>query len=281
MSRTGRHSRPIGQPTRGKTALNRLRQIDVYVALRLESVLHGGSPLIVDVGYGAFAWTALEMYNRLRGLNPRIRLLGLEIDPDRVEAARPHADPPRLDFHLGGFNIVNVLNGEQARLIRCYNVLRQYDETAVEPALAQMAEGLEPGGILIEGTSNPNGRLVAFDVYQREVGVLRHLALVFGTNFRAPVEAMDFQAILPKRLIHHMRDKIDESPVMSPRHFFADWQREWVLRRVPDQISPPRQTWVTVGEALIGRYPISRNRGLLRRGYLELGTPLREPPVGS
>jgi hypothetical protein len=274
LARAGRSPRPIGQPTRGKTALNRLRQIDIYVALRLESLLRGGSPLIVDVGYGAYAWTALEMVERLGRINAKVRLLGLEIDPQRVEAAQYYVDPPRLDFRLGGFNVTDALNGERARLIRCYNVLRQYDEAAVVPALQQMADGLEPGGVLIEGTSNPSGRLVAFDVYQNEPEGLLHRALVFGTNFRAPVEAVDFQAILPKRLIHHMRDDSTENAPISPARFFADWQREWVLRRVPDQVAAPRPTWIAVGEALLGRYPISRHPGLLRRGYLELRTAL-------
>src|SRR5579859_2807954 len=161
-----RRIRPAGQPTRGKTALNRLRQVDVYVALALPGVLAHGSPLVVDLGFGTYPWTTLEMRQRWLPLNPRLRVLGVEIDPARVEAALPYADPPAILFKEGGFNLVDVLGGERARLVRCYNVLRQYDEAAVGPALTTMADALESDGVLIEGTSNPSGRLVAFDVYR-------------------------------------------------------------------------------------------------------------------
>ncbi|MHB8627985.1 MAG: class I SAM-dependent methyltransferase [Aggregatilineales bacterium] len=271
VNHNSRPVRPIGQPTRGKTALNRLRQIDAYIALRFESMLSGGTPLILDVGYGAYPWTAIEMLDRMRRINPHMRLLGLEIDPARVATAAPYADPPALDFRLGGFNVRdvldNALNGERARLIRCYNVLRQYEESVVADALRQLAEGLTPGGILIEGTSTPSGRLVAFDVYRHAPDELRHVALVFGTNFRAPVEALDFQPILPKRLIHHMLDPI-------PAAFFAAWQREWVLRRIPGHEAPRRNTWIEVTTSLANAYPIEQRRSLIRRGYVELRSAL-------
>ncbi len=263
-----RPERPIGQATRGKTALNRLRQIDVYAALALENVLVGGAPLIVDVGYGAYPWTALEMADRLRRINPRLRVLGVEIDPERVAAAQPYADPPLIDFRLGGFNLRAVLNGERARLIRCYNVLRQYDESAVVPALMEMASVLEEGGVLIEGTSTPSGRLVAFDVYRRVGGEMNHAALVFGTNFRSPVEAIDFQPILPKRLIHHMLDP-------TPAAFFAAWQHEFVLQR--GTLRTPRERFVNSVRALqqhCPEYRIEWRAGLIRRGYLCVHTAL-------
>src|SRR5690606_19448611 len=102
-------SRPQGLPTRGKTALNRLRQIDTYILLTHASALTSGAPLIVDVGYGAYPWTALEMFERWLPLNPRLRLLGLEIDADRVSAAQPYIQTGRIDFQLGGFNIAHNL----------------------------------------------------------------------------------------------------------------------------------------------------------------------------
>ncbi len=261
-----RRERPLGQPTRGKTALNRLRQVDVYIALAHESLFAGGRPLLVDLGYGAYPWTALEMFERLRPINPHLRLLGVEIDPERVAAALPFADPPHILFRLGGFNLPAVLGPERARLIRAFNVLRQYDESAVEPALAEMASGLEEGGLLIEGTCNPTGRLTVFDVYRSRGGQLRHEALVFGSNLRAPVEAEEFQAILPKRLIHHMLDP-------TPAAFFATWQREFVYWRSTP--ASPRRVWVQTILNLRRSYPIELRHGLIRRGYLALRSPLR------
>jgi hypothetical protein len=51
----------------------------VYVALVHGRVLLGGTPLIVDVGFGAYPWTTLEMRQRWRRLNPRVHVLGVEI----------------------------------------------------------------------------------------------------------------------------------------------------------------------------------------------------------
>jgi hypothetical protein len=270
--------RPIGQPTRGKTALNRLRQIDVYLAIRFRSLIAEGSPLILDVGYGAQPWTTIEMLERLRRINPQVRMLGLEIDAERVAIAKPYAEPPMLDFQLGGFNVRDVLGTEKATIIRCYNVLRQYDESAVPGALIELSAGLVPGGVIIEGTSNPSGGRVVFDVYERiaeaeadQLVPLRHRALVFGTNFRTPIEAIDFQPILPKRLIHRMLE-----PALA--EFFARWQHEWVIRRTPGNVPPRRQIWKATAERLIeatsGQIPISRAPGLIRRGYLEVRNPL-------
>lgn len=260
---TRKRTCPQGQPTRGKTALNRLRQVDSYIALAWSGVLTSGVPLVVDVGYGAQAWTALELHERWRALNPALRLVGVEIDPVRVMAALPLVQPGVIDFRLGGFNLVDALGGEQARVIRVYNVLRQYDEAAVAEALELMARALEPGGLLIEGTSTPTGRLVAFDVYRKgSDGALVHQALVFGTNFRETAEPIDFQAILPKRLIHHALDD-------APAAFFEAWRGARVLARGAGQTGWRRQ-WLQAAYLLREQfgYPVDTRGRIVRRGYL-------------
>jgi hypothetical protein len=251
-----------GKITRGKTALNRLRQVDTYITLEWSRVLAGGSPLVVDVGYGAQAWTALEMFERWHRLNPKLRLLGVEIDPARVAAAQPHIQAAVIDFRLGGFNLVDLLGDERARIIRAYNVLRQYDEAAVDDALRDMAAALEPGGLLIEGTSNPVGRVVAFDIYQNDGGMLAHRELVFGTNFREPVEPVIFQAILPKRLIHHAYDPL-------PSAFFEAWRQALVLARGMGKTGI-RQRWVYAARLLREKfgYQVDTRPRIIERGYL-------------
>lgn len=270
-----RHARPVGQVTRGKTALNRLRQIDTFIALAYPHLLTdrsptGEAPLIVDVGYGAQPWTALEMLDRWRRINPRLRLLGLEIEPERVTAALPHADPPAIRFALGGFNVADLTGSNTVRIMRAYNVLRQYDEHEVAPALQTMSAALEPDGLLIEGTSNPTGRMVAFDLYRKSVppAPLQHEALVFGSNLRTVIEPADFQTILPKRLIHRML----ETRLSS---FFNDWKHCYALARGNGYLSP-RRLWVQAGSLLRTQfgYPIDPRQRLLRRGYLVVHHPL-------
>ena len=61
---------------------------------------HGvGDPLAVDLGYGRLPVTTLEFASRLRSVAPGVRVVGLEIDPEKVEQAR----------HLAG------MRGERAR----------------------------------------------------------------------------------------------------------------------------------------------------------------------
>lgn len=263
---------PVGQPTRGKTALNRLRQVDVYILLAWAHVLRQGSPFIVDVGYGAHPWTALEMFDRWQQIAPTLRLVGIEIDPQRVAAAQPFTQPPAIDFCLGGFNVTAVVGAAQAAVVRAYNVLRQYDEAAVQPALALMGEALAPGGLLIEGTSTPAGGFVVFDLYQKTPAGLVHRELVFGTNFKAPADPEAFQAVLPKRLIHHARDPL-------PNGFFDSWRRAITLAQAAG-IRHRRRQWTAVGQRLRDQfgYPVDVHPRILRRGYLVLRTTL-EPPV--
>ncbi|MCU0480442.1 MAG: class I SAM-dependent methyltransferase [Anaerolineae bacterium] len=259
--------KPQGQPTRGKTALNRLRQVDIYICLAWRHLFTGQNPLIVDVGYGEYAWTALEMHSRLMTINPNIHLLGIEIDPVRVQNALPHTNPPQIDFKLGGFNIADILRDKPATLIRAYNVLRQYDESAVPDALAHMADGLAEGGLLIEGTSTPTGRIVAFDVYQKQAGELRHRQLVFGTNFRHADTPTEFQAILPKRLIHHAY----EEPVWT---FFRIWERGLALARGAGQYRH-RRRWCYAARYLHEQgYGVNTHKPVMGRGYLVLNNPL-------
>ncbi len=132
-----------------------------------------------------------------------------------------------------------------------------------------MAEALEPGGLLVEGTSTPSGRLVAFDVYRRSEsgGGLSHEALIFGTNFRAHTAPVDFQAILPKRLIHHMHDD-------GPAHFFSAWQRAFLLARGGGARSL-RAEWAAAAQALAAAYPVDVRERIVRRGYLAVRAALR------
>ncbi|MDX2075408.1 MAG: class I SAM-dependent methyltransferase [bacterium] len=263
-----RPTKPQGQPTRGKTALNRLRQVDNFICLTWGHQLSVGAPLLVDVGYGEYAWTALEMHTRLQTINPNCRLLGIEIDPIRVKNALPHVNPPQIDFRLGGFNITDILGDKPATLIRAYNVLRQYDESAVTDALNTMADALCDGGLLIEGTSTPTGRIVAFDVYQKKRDALIHRQLVFGTNFRHADTPTEFQAILPKRLIHHAYDD-------DVATFFRTWERGFNLARGAGMFHH-RRRWGYAGRYLHeqGGYAINTQRRIMGRGYLVLNSPL-------
>jgi hypothetical protein len=137
---------------------------------------------------------------------------------------------------LGGFNLPLKV-GERVRLIRAFNILRQYEEKDFAPAHERLAQYVLPGGLMIEGTSNPFGSIWCANVVRRTdtkrvilseaknlefqpVKTLRSWreerhslrvtsdwrfeALVFSTNSHTGFDITDFQAVLPKNLIHHV-----------------------------------------------------------------------------
>src|SRR3990172_10913619 len=89
--------KPIGLPTRGKTASNRLRRVDNFILLYEPSLLTRTDGLFqrsifIDLGFGFDARTTLESAARFRRVNPNLSILGVEIEKERVDAALPFAD---------------------------------------------------------------------------------------------------------------------------------------------------------------------------------------------
>jgi hypothetical protein len=270
-----RRPRPLGQPTRGKTAPNRLRRTDVFLALAYPEFVRHIAGAYVDLGYGFFPITSVETLHRLRRLNARLQVLGVEIDPQRVAAAQPFAEPG-LSFRLGGFNLP-LQPGEQVSLIRAFNVLRQYDEAAVAEALEALAAGLTPGGLILEGTSDPLGRLLTFNLFEKRPAGLARTALVLAPALRADFQPRQFQAVLPKNFIHHAEPG---GPIDT---FFAAWQAAWQQARA--QASQPRQIFSLAALRLANHYHygLDRRPALLRRGFLVLGPewPAKPPLAAS
>jgi hypothetical protein len=266
--------RPQGQPTRGKTAANRLRRVDNFLAQYAPALLRRAEgdfadALFVDVGYGAEATTTLESAARLRRINPSLGVLGVEIDPERVAAALPFADEQTF-FRLGGFNLpLRPQAGatgklEKVRAIRAFNVLRQYEESAVAAAWAMLGQALLPGGLLIEGTSDPLGRLWVANVLRQadEQAPLIGEALVFSTNFRSGFDPSDFQPVLPKNYIHRV---LPAEPIYA---FLQAWKQA-SLETIAWQAWGARQWFIAAGQQLAARgYPVDCSRRWLAQGYL-------------
>lgn len=152
------------------------------------------SPLVVDLGYGASPVTAVELHSRLRQVRPRGRVVGIEISPSRVSAAKP-LERDGLSFRLGGFEL--PVSG-RADVVRAFNVLRQYDESSVPSAWATVMDRLAPQGILIDGTCNEVGRLATWVTVDRSGPVSLTLSWHLGSLSSPSVIAER----LPKALIH-------------------------------------------------------------------------------
>jgi hypothetical protein len=261
FSTPSRARQPFGQPTRGKTAPNRLRKTDTFLALAFPEFVRHMPGLYVDLGYGAYPVTSVETLERLRRLNPALGLLGVEIDPQRVAEAQRFARD-RLEFRLGGFNLP-LQAGERAGLIRAFNVLRQYDEGAVRDALAALSASLTPGGLIIEGTCDPTGRLMTFNLFRKETALERS-ALVFAPSLRAGFAPRQLQAVLPKNFVHHA------GPGGPIDQFFAAWHKHWQAARAHSR--DLRQIFGQAARRLATHdgYAIDLRRTLLRRGFLIL-----------
>ena len=258
--------KPEGLPTRGKTASNRLRRVDHFILLYEPALLtrmdgQFADSLFVDIGYGFDARTTLESAARFRRLNPNLKILGVEIDKERVEAALPFADD-KTYFRLGGFNLP-LAAGEHVRLIRAFNVLRQYEEEVFAPAYERLAEYVLPGGLMIEGTSTPFGSIWAANLVRKmENGKWNFEALVFSTNFRLGFDVEEFQTILPKNLIHHV---VKGQPVYD---FFEAWKTA-AAETSAMKIYGAKQWFMAAAESLAGRgFPVVTQRKWLGKGFL-------------
>lgn len=195
----GRRTAPVGTITRGTTNPNRLRRVDRWVVGTLAPQLRSAAePLVVDLGYGASPVTTLELRDRLRAVRPDVTVVGVEIDPARVEGARDLADE-RLHFVLGGFELP-VPGGGRPVVVRAFNVLRQYDESEVAAAWHTVRQRLAPGGLLVDGTCDEVGRRAAWVAVRREDGPTSLTLSLRLAGLAAPSEVAER---LPKVLIHH------------------------------------------------------------------------------
>ena len=257
--------KPEGQITRGKTASNRLRRVDNFILLYEPALLTRTDGLFarsmfVDLGYGFDARTTLESAARFRRLNPNLSILGVEIDQERVDAALPYADDNTF-FRLGGFNLP-LKAGEHVRLIRAFNVLRQYKEKDFGPAYERLAQYVLLGGLMIEGTSNPFGQLWTANVARKTDEGWKQEALVFSTNFRLGFNVEEFQTILPKNHIHHV---IQGEPTYD---FFEAW-KQCAAETASAKTFGLRQWFVASAESLAARgIKIDLHKKWLSKGWL-------------
>ena len=246
---------PVGRVTRGTTGTNRLRRVDRYLAA-LPQLRSTPSPLVVDLGYGARPWTALELADRLRSVAPGVRVLGLEIEPERVAAALPHATEA-VTFATGGFEVPTP-GDERPVLIRAMNVLRQYDESEVAGAWARTAARLAPGGLLVDGTCDELGRICSW------VDVGADGPERFTISLR--LAGLDSPAVvaerLPKALIHR------NVPGERVHDLLTALDTAWT-RAAPLSVYGPVQRFVAAVEALRDQgVPVAAGRSRWKLGEL-------------
>ncbi|MBB5116504.1 class I SAM-dependent methyltransferase [Micromonospora echinospora] len=257
--------RPLGVATRGTTNPNRLRRVDNWIVETCGDALRAAAdPLVVDLGYGATPVTPVELRARLAaGVRADVRVVGLEIDPVRVAAARPAADPPGLTFARGGFELA----GLRPALVRAFNVLRQYDESEVADAWHTVTGRLAPGGLLVEGTCDELGRLGSW-VLLDATGPRTLTLSAKLTTLESPATLAER---LPKALIHR------NVPGERIHDLIEALEQAW---RSAAGYAPfgPRQRWLRTVEAVKeSGWPIQDSSRTWRHGYLTLPWPAVSP----
>jgi hypothetical protein len=263
---------PIGNVTRGTTGTNRLRRVDRWIAA-LPSFRRADDPLVADVGYGASATTTLELRDRLARVRPDVEVTGIEIEPSRVTLAAAAARDG-VTFRLGGFETPTP--GDRRPVVtRAFNVLRQYDESAVQAAWDVMTERLHPDGRLVEGTCNEVGRVASWVTLGRSDGTDAPagsaVPLTFTVSLR--LAGLDVPSIvaerLPKALIHR------NVPGERVHAFLRDLDRAWAIA-APLGTYGPRQRWIAAvrsmrdGSAGGAGWPVLHGVGRWRLGELSV-----------
>ncbi|MER5753105.1 class I SAM-dependent methyltransferase [Streptomyces sp. NPDC002088] len=251
-------ARPVGTVTRGTTNPNRLRRMDRWIAATHGAALRRtADPVAVDLGYGAAPWTAVELLWRLRSVAPHARVVGVEIEPARVAAAKPY-ERDGLVFRHGGFEIPIP---RRPHLVRAANVLRQYDEAEVaavwERLCSRLAPATEdsPGGLLVEGTCDEIGRRHVWVA----LGPEGPRTVTFATRLGSLDRPSDLAERLPKALIHR---NVPGEPVHA---FLRDFDRAWAAA-APYASYGARQRWIRAVRVLTADWPVTDGPVRWRQG---------------
>ena len=233
-----RSARPLGVVTRGTTNPNRLRRVDRWIAYEMAAELRSSSdPLVVDLGYGANAWTAKDLRDALRRVRPDVPLGGIEIDPERVAVAQSASDSS-LSFIRGGFEIPTPT---RPLLIRAFNVLRQYQESEVLPAWRVMTARLADEGWLIEGTCDELGRHAWWVAIR--AGESEPRTLTLSTRLAGFDRPSELAERLPKALIHR------NVPGEKIHDVLKQLDGAWAAA-APYSTFSARQRWIVAMESL-------------------------------
>ncbi|NTX04419.1 MULTISPECIES: methylase [Myxococcus] len=255
--------------TRGRTAPGRLRALDAYLCRfepRLLSRVDGAwaRAVFVDVGFGEHPWTTLESAEAFRVLQPELTVIGVELEEARALAAQVHAGP-RTHFRQGGFELP-LSADEPARLVRAMNLLRQGPAERVSDVHHALGRFLLPSGLLVEGSSDPEGSVLTAHLLRRasadgDAPPMRE-ALLFHTDFRNGFAPLLFRDWLPRDLRRRVRPG-------EPMHtFFQAWMEAWRQAREAGHTSPPdafRESVTRLGTRLGG---VAMDAWLLDSGYL-------------
>jgi hypothetical protein len=210
---------------------------------------------VVDLGYGASPITAVELHDRLQRVRADVRVVGIEIEPARVAAAKA-LERDGLSFRVGGFE-VPLDDGARPTVVRAFNVLRQYPEDEVPAAWAMVRERLAPDGLLVDGTCDEIGRRASWVA----VDATGPVSLTISVRMGGLDRPSDVAERLPKSLIHR---NVPGEPVHA---FLADLDRAWA-RSAPQSSWGARQRFLAAVAEVREQWPLLDGPARWRLGEL-------------
>jgi hypothetical protein len=251
--------KPVGAITRGTTNPNRLRRVDRYISSLPQ--IQAEAALVVDLGFGATPTTTIEMLQRLALANPKVTVVGIEIDRERVERGIPF-QTKNLLFGLGGFEIPlpKPLLPRELSVIRAMNVLRQYDESEVQAAWTLMQSRLEHDGVIVEGTSDELGRVASWVTLTKLKPVTFTIALKLN-EVDMPSKVAER---LPKVLIHH---NVEGEPIHK---LLQELDVAWLKNSGLSTFSPAQRWIATCRQMKAAGWPVSSNQKRWSLGELSI-----------
>ena len=212
------------------------------------------APVVIDLGFGAAAHTTLELAERIRAVKPNAHIIGIEIDPERVAAAKPF-ETDSVSFRHGGFEI--PVPG-RVDVIRAFNVLRQYDEPEVAGIWAQIRERLSPGGIFIDGTCDEIGRVSTW------VALTPDGPETLSVSLR--LADVDEPSIAAERLVKVLIHR--NVPGEGIHRFFVDLDRLWATNAGLGVYSPVQRWVATVRGMKDAGWPVRDGNSRWRLGEI-------------
>jgi hypothetical protein len=229
--------------TRARTRPGRLARLDAALcawaprALTRRDGAWAHAP-VVDLGFSR-PETTLELQDALGTLpSPPPRVIGVEIDPARVAAARAQVGD-RLDLRVGGVDL--PLGPDEApRLVRALNVLRQYRPAEAEVARARLCEAMLDGGLLLEGSTSADGALGVAGVWTATPAGPRLDHILFVHDDPTGFHPRQWLGWLPRGWRDGAR------PTGAAAEALERWTAAWDRARAPT----PRESWRAVAHAL-------------------------------
>ncbi len=211
-------------------------------------------PLVVDLGFGAAAHTTRELADRITAVKPGSRIVGIEIDPERVAAAKPF-ETASVTFRHGGFEI--PVDG-RPDIVRAFNVLRQYDEPEVAGIWDTVRARLAPGGLFIDGTCDEIGRVSTW------VALTPEGPDSFTVSLR--LADLDEPSIAAERLVKALIHR--NVPGEKIHEFFVDLDRLWATNAGLGAFSAI-QRWVATVRGMKDKgWPVRDNQSRWRLGEI-------------